>query len=182
MKILDFAFFLGKLKQTKRTGWVREKVPNPESVAEHSFRMAVLSMILAPKIGVDATKAIKMTLIHDIGEAEIGDIVTSRGTHVQRNLQNKITAERKSLVKLLSLVDGDEYIQLFDEFVKNKTKAAQFVKQIDKLEMAIQALEYELEYHIDLQEFFDDANSKIQNKNIKKIMEDIFDLRQKQSL
>lgn len=179
MKILDFAFVLGSLKKTKRTGWVREKVPNPESIAEHSFRMAVLAMILAPKVEANTTKAIKMALVHDIGEAEIGDIVTTRGIQVQPNLQDKIENERKALVQILNLVEGEEYVEIFDEFEKNQTIEARLVKQIDKLEMAIQALEYENEHKLNLQEFFDDANSKIHDENVRKIMNEILELRDK---
>lgn len=179
MKILDFAFILGKLKKTKRTGWIREKVPNPESIAEHSFRMAVLAMILAPKIEADSTKAMKMALIHDIGEAEIGDVVTTRGIQPQPNLQDKIVTERNALSEIFALIDGEEYVQLFDEFENNQTKEAKLVKQIDKLEMAMQALEYEQEYNLDLQEFFDDASAKIIDENIKEIMAQILELRKK---
>lgn len=180
MKILDFALVLGKLKNTKRTGWVRENIPNPESIAEHSFRMAVLTMILAPKIGADSIKAIKMALVHDMGEAETGDVVTTRGTQVQPNLQDKIEKERLALVQILNLIDSDEYIHLFDEFEANQTKEAILVKQVDKLEMAIQALEYEREHKINLQEFFDDANSKIKDADIKEIMSRILELRKRQ--
>lgn len=179
MKTLDFALVLGNLKKQKRTGWVRESVPNPESVAEHSFRMAVLVMILAPKVGADSAKAMKMALIHDIGEAETGDIVTTRGTQIQSNLQSKIENERRALVQIFNLIDSDEYIHLFDEFEENKTREAMLVKQIDKLEMAIQALEYEQEHAVDLQEFFDDASSKIQDENIKEIMVQILEIRKK---
>lgn len=179
MKILDFAFILGKLKKTKRTGWVRENVQNPESIAEHSFRMAVLTMILAPKVGADSVKAIKMALVHDIGEAEIGDVVTTRGLKVQSNLKDKIQQERQALTQILNLIEGTEYLELFDEFEANQTKEAKLVKQIDKLEMVIQALEYEQEYDINLQEFFDDANSKILDENIKGIMSEILELRKK---
>ena len=178
MKILDFAFITGKLKNIRRTGWVREKIPNPESVAEHSFRVAILSMILAPKIGADTTKAIKMSLIHDFGEANIGDVVTNRGTLVLPNLQNKIKDERKSIVEIFSLIDGEEYVQLFDEFEENKTKTAQLVKQLDKLEMAIQALEYEQQHKIDLEEFFNNADEKIIDKDLKEIMTRISNLRE----
>lgn len=179
MKILDFAFVLGKLKKTKRTGWVRENVQNPESIAEHSFRMAVLTMILAPKVGADSTRTIKMALVHDIGEAEIGDIVTTRGVKVQSNLKDKIQNERQALKQIINLIEGTEYLELFDEFEANQTREAKLVKQIDKLEMAIQALEYEQEYDINLQEFFDDANSKILNESIKEIMREILELRKK---
>lgn len=79
MEILEFALTLGKLKTLKRSGWIRNNIKNPERVTEHSFRVAVLAMILAPKVGADVNRSVKMALIHDIGEAEIGDIITRKG-------------------------------------------------------------------------------------------------------
>lgn len=179
MQILDFALEVGKLKKIKRTGWIRENIPNPESVAEHSFRVAVLVMILAPKVGADTNKAVQMALVHDVGEAKIGDIVTSRGGKIQKNLEEKLIAERNALTDILSLIDGNEYIALFDEFEENKTKEAQLVKQVDRLEVAIQAVEYEQEHTINLQEFFDYADSNIVDDTIKEILTAILTLRQK---
>ena len=116
MNIVKFATIVAKLKGLKRTGWVKNHVPNPESVAEHSFRLAVLAMIIAPKIGADQLKCIKMALIHDIGEAEIGDIVTKKGPKVLSNLSKKIILERRALKKILCLVDTKEYLMVFESF------------------------------------------------------------------
>ncbi len=179
MKILDFAFTIGKLKILKRTGWVRKKIPNPESVAEHSFRTAVLALVLAPRVGADANKAVKMALIHDIGEAEIGDIVTVQGVKQQYDLKEKSILERKAFMNILSLVDGKEYLALFDEFEQNKTKEAQLVRQIDKLEMVIQAYEYEKKHEITLQEWFDSSTPVIIDQSLKEILETIETLRKK---
>lgn len=177
MNIIGFAKIVGRLKRLKRSGWVRNKVSDPESVAEHSFRLAILAMVLAPKIGVDQLKVVKMALIHDIGEAEIGDIVTKRGSRVLQNLKNKKIAERNALKRILSLVDKDEYIKLFDEFEENKTKEAQFIKQLDKLEMGIQASEYEDQQNLDLQEFFEDTRTVVVDEYLRKILEELERLR-----
>ncbi len=64
--LIKFAKIVGKLKRLKRTGWVKNNIIDPESVAEHSFRLAVLTMVLAPKVGVDQLKTTKMALIHDL--------------------------------------------------------------------------------------------------------------------
>jgi 5'-deoxynucleotidase YfbR-like HD superfamily hydrolase len=141
MKILDFAFLVGKLKNLKRSGWLRMHIPHPESVAEHSFRLALLAMILATKVGADSNKAVKMALIHDLGEAIIGDIVAIRGKTLLSNLSEKRKKERKAIESILSLVDAQEYVALYNEFENNKTKEAKLVKQLDKLEMGIQAFE-----------------------------------------
>jgi putative hydrolases of HD superfamily len=178
VKVLDFAFVLGKLKKIKRTGWVKFRIPNPESVAEHSFRLAVLVTFLAPQVGANTEKSIKMALIHDLGEAEIGDVITTRGKKVIVNLSKKIAKERKALLKILNLLDKEEYIKLFDEYEENKTKEAKLVKQLDELEVAIQAYEYEKEHKIDLSEFFESNRSVIKDNYLKKILSALEKLRQ----
>ncbi len=178
MKILAFAEYLGKLKLVKRTGWVRSNVPQPESVAEHTFRVALLGMILAKKLQLNEEKVIKMALLHDVGEAEIGDIVTVRGGKRLDNLTEKIKMEREALHKILSLVDEEHtYINLFDEYEENKTPEARLVKQLDKLEMGIQAMEYEKAHEIKLDEFFDTSDAEIVDENLRDILREILSLR-----
>ncbi len=177
MKIIEFALTIGKLKKLKRTGWVRYGIPNSESVAEHIFRLAVLTMFLARRAGVDSDKSLKMALIHDLGEATIGDIVTRRGKKLLANTKQKLKIERAALKTTLALVNTEEYTGLFDEYEEQQTKEAQFVYQLDKLEMAIQAYEYEKEHDVDLEEFFESARSVVQNKVLVKILEEIEKLR-----
>lgn len=177
MKIIEFAQEVGKLKNLQRSGWVRNKVPDSESVAEHIFRVAVLALILAPKLGVDQSRAVKMALIHDVGEAQSGDIITKKGAKVLPNYQNKIQEERAGLAKILALSDSEEYLRLFDEFEENKTRTARFIKQLDKLEMAIQAWEYENKYNVKLSDFFEDAESVVIDKPLKEILNQIKNLR-----
>lgn len=176
-KLLQFTNIVGKLKRLKRAGWVKYKVKNPETVAEHSFRLAILTMILAPKFKVDQLKAVKMALIHDIGETEIGDIITFDGTKETANLKDKIEAEKVALKNIFSIIQGNEYIALFNEFEEKKTKEAKLVKQLDKLEMAIQALEYESEQKLNLESFFTNSKMSIEDVYLKRILDELYKLR-----
>lgn len=179
MNILQFALIVGKLKTVRRTGWLNHHVRNPESVAEHSFRSAILAMIFARKIHADEEKAIKMSLIHDIAEARIGDIVTRRGNKDLPNLSDKLARERQAFQEIFSLIGEEEYVALFNEFEENTTREAKLVKQVDKLELALQAYEYEKEYAIRLQDFFDDATEKIVDPPLKHVLNEILALREK---
>ena len=75
--LLELMGFVGKLKELERTGWAMRGVKRPESVADHSFGTAILSMILAKDEGLDVGKAAMMALVHDLPEAVVGDIVPS---------------------------------------------------------------------------------------------------------
>src|SRR5258708_18887486 len=65
---------MGYLKQVKRAGWGMLGIPHPESVAEHSFRTAILGYILASLAGADPQKTATMCLFHDTAEARTGDL------------------------------------------------------------------------------------------------------------
>ncbi len=166
MNILKFSEIIGNLKRLKRTGWVKNNITNSETVAEHSFRLAILVMVFAPQGGVDQLKAIKMALIHDVGEAEIGDIVTQHGQEPVKQLMEKLGKEREAVQQIFSLLDTTEYLSLFDEFEENKTPEAKLVKQLDKLEMALQAYEYEKQQNINLEPFFENVKPAIINADL----------------
>ncbi|HJX06287.1 MAG TPA: HD domain-containing protein [Candidatus Nanoarchaeia archaeon] len=140
---VDFFNTAEKLKRVKRAGWVREGVPNAESVADHSFSTALLCYILADSLKVNKDKIIKMALLHDLAEVEAGDNVSHRGDKIVSSIKNKLEKEERVMKKMFSKVDGEEYMNLWIEFTEQKTREAIILKQIDKLEMAFQASEYE---------------------------------------
>lgn len=153
---------VGKSKRLLRSGWIREKIKDPESVAEHSFRDALMAMVLAGEVEdefgrpLDRDKLIKMALLHDIGEVITGDIVVERHDIIDlKKRDEKELAEREGIRKIFDMIgQADEYVTIFDEMTSRITPEAKFFWQIDKLEMAQQALEYEEEQGVDLSEFF----------------------------
>lgn len=181
MDVIEFNKFIGILKTIERSGWVRNKIPHPESVAEHSFRTGILAMILAKDMDVDQLKSIKMALIHDIGESIIGDIVTERAdVKIAKNLvESKKLQEHDAIERIFSFLDedGTEYVKLFDEFEEDKTPEAKFVKQLDKLEMAIQAYEYETKHKLNLEEFYVTARARIKEKKLITILKGLESMR-----
>lgn len=177
MKFVDFFQTVGKLKTIKRTGWINHKVPDPESVADHSFRTAIMAMVLAPRLGVNVEKSIKMALIHDVGESKIGDVVIMEGKQYLPNASEKLEMEAKAFKQIFSLIDGDEYVSLFNEFEEEKTKEARLIKSLDKLEMALQAYEYEKQTNIDLQDFFESADVLVKEPALREILAEIEKLR-----
>ena len=180
MKILEFAKTVGKLKRTKRIGWKLFNIPQSESVAEHSFRVAILAMVLAPKFKLNQEKVTKMALIHDVGEAIVGDIIKYRGDKPHPSIQEIRQKEKEAIEKIFSIIDGQEYIKLYQEYEAMKTREAKFVKQIDRLEFMIQALEYEKKHKIKFPKEFSDWSSMVMSEpKLKKILQKIENLRKK---
>lgn len=182
MNYLEFALTLGKLKTLRRTGWVRRNVPDPESVADHSFRTTMLAMTLAPQVGADINKSIKMALIHDVGEATIGDVVAAswdgKSFDIPLLLQ-KHEEENVAVHEIFGLIEDKEFPTLFEEFQKKQTIESKLVTEVDKLDMAIQAYEYEKQYGIDMQPFFTSVGSVLKIKAVKKLFKEIESKRKK---
>src|SRR5262249_49775963 len=71
---IAFLHEVGYLKKVPRTGWFMTGVDRPESVAEHSFRTAIVGIVLATMQGADAGKTALLCLLHDSPETRVGDI------------------------------------------------------------------------------------------------------------
>ena len=71
--LADFIFEIGQLKRIPHIGWLHAGVKDPERVGEHVFRATQIAYLLADLEGADVMKTTLMTLIHDNGEARIGD-------------------------------------------------------------------------------------------------------------
>ncbi|MEQ2303115.1 HD domain-containing protein 2 [Ameca splendens] len=74
--IMQFMKLIGQLKRVPRTGWVYRKVKNPESVSDHMYRMAMMSLTITDPT-VDRDRCIKLALVHDMAECIVGDIAPS---------------------------------------------------------------------------------------------------------
>lgn len=138
--IIKFLEIAGILKQTERTGWVEVGVYQPESVADHTFRTALLCMLYADIENLDTLKILRMALIHDLHEAILGDLTPKQKTaETKRNEETSIN----NMLKLLPKRQRENYLAVWNEYQEGKTKEAQAVRQLEKIEMALQAKEYE---------------------------------------
>lgn len=159
-KAIDFLTLLHNLKSTKRTGWVKRGVHQPESIADHMYRMSMMGLIC----GADAettTRCIKLAIVHDVAEAIVGDITPHDGVSDEEKFSLEAAAIQKMRDTLGSdVLAGEEIEQLWHEYEQGQTPAAQLVKDFDKLEMILQAQEYEGRQDIKLDEFFSSTEGK----------------------
>ena len=140
INLIKFLEILGFLKRIKRTGWVDVGIYEPESVADHIFRTTFLCMIYADINSINPMKMIRMALIHDIPEAVIGDLMPS-----QKNKKTK-QEEKNVILKIFELLPDktrEKYFRVWKEYQDGLTREAKAVRQIDKIEMALQVKEYE---------------------------------------
>mmetsp|Transcript_57156 Transcript_57156/g.134117 ORF Transcript_57156/g.134117 Transcript_57156/m.134117 type:complete len:217 (-) Transcript_57156:140-790(-) len=128
-QVLEFLKICGKLKKTARTGWVRCGVAKHESVADHSWRMGVLPMLLSDVKGIDATRCMKIGLVHDLAEALVGDITPHCG--VTKEEKSKLEAD--AMARIRSSVGesavGEEIVSLWEEYEAGETAEARTMRQ-----------------------------------------------------
>ena len=132
--LLDFLDQAEKLKCMTRH--CTNSKGDPESVAEHCWRAALMAMLLAPELPeVDSGRVIQMCLIHDLGEAVTGDIPTFRKTEADE------VAEEQAVDRLLRGLPEEsrrEFAALFAEMAALETPEARLFAVVDKLEAVIQ--------------------------------------------
>jgi putative hydrolases of HD superfamily len=151
-----------ELKSISRAGWVlKVQVEDAESVADHTFSMATIAMLLSDMLGLDTHKVIKMALIHDLAESIVGDYMPGDMTPRQ-----KLAKEKKAMRPILSGIPKEireEYEEIWLEYLHNRTEIAKFVHRIDKLEMALQAYQYAKQGYADklLSPFFESAKTVV---------------------
>lgn len=139
-KIMKFISEAGMLKNVKRSGWQVLGIHPGETVAEHSFRCAVIGYILAGMEGVDIYKVILLTLFNDMQEARITDLHKMAQRYINiEDAENRCFAEQ---IKNLPDKLCKELSRLHEEYRKQKTKESIIARDADILECLIQAKEY----------------------------------------
>lgn len=146
--LLDFLHLLEALKHLPRTGWRLRGIREGESVADHAFRMAVTAMLLADALNecgyaLNVERVLRLALLHEIPEALLGDIPFPALEHLSE--ETKVRAESSATETLLSPLNGlgENYLALWREFRDGQSLESQVVRLADKLEMLLQAREYE---------------------------------------
>jgi putative hydrolase of HD superfamily len=134
--ILAFLRAAERLKTVTRSGWT--STGKPESVAEHTWRLGLMAMLLYGRApGVDLARLLRMCLIHDLGEAIRGDVPAP----AQAAPGAKSADERADLLELTAPLPAAlraEIVGLWDEYEAAQSAEARLAKGLDKLETILQ--------------------------------------------
>lgn len=140
-KILDFIHFSEKLKNELRNG--RTSEDKKESVAEHSWRVALILILTAPYLDkdIDLKKALKMAVLHDIAEAITGDAPYFAHEFSSKAQEKKRKNELSAINEIKSMLPeplGSEMFDLWKDYEEANSYEARLVKALDKMEAQIQ--------------------------------------------
>lgn len=153
MSPVELVQLFDRLAALPRTGWLLAGVADPESIAEHSFGVAVVAALIVDDLrakgtAVDGERVLRMALVHDLAEAFTGDIpMPAKSDDLRRALA---AAEEAVLARRLDAAQ----LALWKEAEEARTLEARVVKAADKLQMLVKALTYEQQRRGRLDEFF----------------------------
>lgn len=139
--IVDFLRAAEALKVTTRSA--HTSTGEKESVAEHTWRLCLMAMVLAQSMPeVDFARLVRICIVHDLGEAIGGDVpAPEQARRAALGKGDKAAEERRDLVQLVRPLPsslGDEIIALWDEYQAGETAEAHLAKALDKLETILQ--------------------------------------------
>lgn len=161
LNFLKFFNEIRKLKETLRSGWVINKIKNPESIAEHTFRAAIMAWFLGEKKKkLSLKRLLKISLVHSLGEVYPHNALSDSPKEPQtwpiiykkekdKTIREKYEKENKALTNLLAnLPKGlkNEVKNLWLDYKKGLTPEGRFFKQINRAESFLQSLEYWKKY------------------------------------
>ena len=171
--ISEFFYQIANLKTTQRSGWQSKlNLSNSESVAEHTYMMSVMAMILSDIKNLNTEKIIKMSLLHDWAESKIGDFMPDEVTNEEKSM-----LEDKAMADILSILPNkiqNDYQNIWNDYSSNTSLESRFVHQLDKLEMVLQAKIYEKDVGYEkIQQFLASSVNLITDADLKKILTEI---------
>lgn len=166
--ILKYLFEAGMLKRTSRTGWWAVRISQPESVADHTFRTALIAYVLAVMEKENPERICCAAVFHDLHETRLGDMnkITARYVDVNVDTIDRINQEQNSNLP--------EDIRKSVPVEKNLSeKELEILRDADYLECAIQAKEYLDSGWKGGERWIENTGKKLKTESAKKIHADI---------
>jgi putative hydrolases of HD superfamily len=165
--LADFIFEAGMLKRSPRSGWLVAGVPQPESVADHCFRCALIAYVIATLEGADPEKVMAMALFHDLHETRITDLHKMAKKYLdtyvaEGEIFDQQTAGLPDPLKIrLRALRSEDRVQ--------RSLASKIVRDADILECFIQAKEYHENGIGSVKPFFNKGENHLTTKSAKEL-------------
>lgn len=177
-QIIKFLAELMRLKALPRTGWLLRGVRDVESIADHSFGVAFIAMIIADRavtqgMNVNIERVLRMALLHDLSEVRTGDLPATIKPYFDSVALK--AADEKAAQEILAPLgeSGHEYLKLRHEYEARETLESRIVKAADKLDLWLQVREYEKGGANNLAEFWDSSDEDFAKLGIDELIADL---------
>jgi putative hydrolase of HD superfamily len=169
-RLTDYLYEMGLLKRFKRTGWFVLGVGSPESVADHSFRAAIIAAALAALEGGNPERAALLSLFHDSQESRLTDLPYVSKPYVTKVPNEDVTADQThGLPEPVAHVVEDAV----GEYEEHASPEARCAHDADKLECLLQAVEYREQGHRNTQPWIDSSLAQLQTVHAKRLADEV---------
>ncbi|WP_328890200.1 HD domain-containing protein [Streptomyces sp. NBC_00316] len=169
--VARFLYEAGTLKQTKRTGWWMAGVRDPESVAEHSWRTALIASVIAKLEGADPAKAAFLAVWHDSQETRTGDVNRLGKKYAPSADPEAVTADQ---VAGMPEVLASAIREVVAEYEAKESPEAVCARDADKLECMIQGIEYRAQGY-DAQRWIDNSRGRLTTKTANELADAVLE-------
>ena len=166
--LIEFLDELLRLKAVPRMGWLLRGIRDVESVADHSYGVAFIAMLLADQARaagqpVNVERVLRMALLHDLTEARTGDLPATIKRYFDKDALHE--ADEQASVEMLEPLgaNGQLYLDVRREYEARQSLEARLVKAADKLDLLLQARAYEKGGARSLQEFWENSETDFSN-------------------
>jgi putative hydrolases of HD superfamily len=158
--VAKYLYEIGQMKRVRRSGWWVAGITNPESIAEHSFRTAILGYVLASLEGADPQKTAMICLFHDTGETRINDLhrVSKRYINIGRDEERALTEQVERLPNTIA----ENIMAFFEDYEGRLSLEGKLARDADLLECIFQAREYQVQGYIDVQDWITNCYAGLQ--------------------
>ena len=163
--LANFIFEASTLKRLQRTGW-QILGDNQESVAAHSFMVAVISYVLAKTLNIDNYKVVIMALFHDFTEARVGDVYKLADLYISVD-------EKKASRDAFASPITDDLFKMNQEYEKEKTVEAKIVHDADTLALCIELKQLIEKGNLHAKEWYNANLTRLKLNQSKVIAEEI---------
>jgi len=156
-ELLRFLSRAGRLEALPRTGWLVAGIEKPESVAAHTYEVALVALWLADNVEaeVDAEKVLRIALLHDVGEALLTDLPGPVKDVV--GAEEVEEAEAEACREILEPLGGD-WTDAPRAYREQDSTEARLVKAGDRLQMLAKSLTYDSQSRGDVRRFWENTD------------------------
>ncbi|MEU8380573.1 HD domain-containing protein [Streptosporangium sp. NPDC048865] len=168
-RLTGLLYEMGLLKRYRRTGWLVAGVRDPESIADHSFRTAIIASVIAALEGGDPERAAFMSLFHDTQETRITDIHHLARRYLTAPPNEEVTADQ---VRGLPGPVAEMVRGAVGEYEEKVSLEAVCARDADKLECLIQAVEYREQGHLNMQPWIDSSLAALKTSSARRLADE----------
>ncbi|MFD7230471.1 HD family hydrolase [Streptomyces sp. NPDC059881] len=168
--VAHFLYEAGTLKHARRTGWWMAGVRDPESVAEHAWRTALIASIIAKLEGADPARSSFLAVWHDTQETRTGDVNYLGKKYSTEADPQSVTADQTvGMPEVLAAAVRE----LVAEYEAKESPEAICARDADKLECMLQGIEYKAQGYENAQRWIDNSKGRIVTDTGRRLAEEL---------